>query len=43
MDDPLILTKVDWTYNIQKLLVNLNKLKELGLKFNTENTFFGKP
>ena len=32
MDDILILTKVDWTYNIQKLELTLDKLKEKRLK-----------
>ena len=32
IDDILILTKVDWTYNIQKLELTLDKLKEKILK-----------
>ena len=32
IDDMLVLTKGDWTYDIQKLDLTLNKLKEKGLK-----------
>ena len=42
MDDLLILTKGDWTDTVQKLELSLNKLKEKGLKCNTEKSFFGK-
>ena len=42
IDDILILTKGDWTDNLQKLGSTINKLKEKGLKFNIENSFFGQ-
>ena len=42
IDDLLILTKGDWTYHLKKLELNINKLKESGLKFNMEKSFFGK-
>ena len=36
MDDLLILTKGYWTDDVHKLALTLNKLKEIGLKFNIE-------
>ena len=42
MDDLLILTKVEWKDHVQKLKSTLNKLKEKGLKYNTEESFFGQ-
>ena len=41
IDERLILTKGYWTYNVQKLELTLNTLKEKGLKFNIEKLFFG--
>ena len=38
----LILTGGDWTDHVHKLELNLNKLKESGLKFNTENYSYRK-
>ena len=40
IDDILILTKVCCTDHIQNLELTLNKLKEKGLKFSIENSFF---
>ena len=40
--DLLILSKGDWKYHIQKLEITQNKLKQIWLKINTENYFFGK-
>ena len=42
IDDLLILTKVYWTDNIQKLELTLNKLKGKGHKCNIEKSFFRK-
>ena len=42
IDEILILTKGDWTDNLQKLGSTINKLKEKGLKCNIENSFFGQ-
>ena len=36
----LVLTGVDWTYNVHKLELMINKLKEKGLKYNIERSFF---
>ena len=41
IDELLMLTKVDWTDNVQKLELNLKKLKGKGLKCNIEMYFFG--
>ena len=38
----LILTKGDWIDHVQKLEWTLNKMKEKGLKYNTEKSLFGK-
>ena len=40
IDYLLILTKVYWKYHVQKLELTSNKLKESGLKFSIENSFF---
>ena len=42
IDHLLILTKVEWTYHIQKLELTLNKVKVKGLKCNIEKSFFGQ-
>ena len=42
IDDILILSKGNWTDQIQKLELTLNKLKEKGLKCNIEKAFSGK-
>ena len=42
MDEILILTKGYWTDHVHKLELILNKLKEKGLKYNTERSFFGQ-
>ena len=42
IDDILILTKENWTDNLQKLELMLNKLKGKGLKCNIEKYFFGE-
>ena len=41
IDCLLILTKVYCTDHVQKLELTLNKLKEEGLKCNTEKSLFG--
>ena len=40
--DLFVLKKVYWIYHVYKLELTLNKLKEIGLKYNIENYFFGK-
>ena len=40
MYDLLILSKVDWIYHVQRLLLMFNKMKKRGLKCNTEKSFF---
>ena len=35
----LISTKGYWKYHVQKLELSLNKLKEIGLKWNIEESF----
>ena len=40
--DLLILTKGYWTDHVQNIKLALNKLKGKGLKYNIENSFFGK-
>ena len=35
----LILTKGYWKYHVHKLELSLNKLKEIGLKWNIEESF----
>ena len=42
-DKLLILIKWYWKDNVHKLELTLNKLKEIGLKYNIEKYFFGKP
>ena len=42
IDNLLILTKVDWTYHVQKLDLTLNKLKRKELKCNILKSFIGK-
>ena len=42
MDTLLILTKGDWTTNVQKVEPTLNKLKGRGLICNIKKSFFGK-
>ena len=42
IDNPLILTKGDFTYNLQKIKATLNKMKVSGLKCNIGNPFFGQ-
>ena len=42
IDVIFIFKKVDWTDHVQKLKLTPNKLKEKGLKFNTEKLFFGQ-
>ena len=42
IDDWLILTKRDCMYHVHNLELTLNKLKEIGLKCNIENSFFGQ-
>ena len=42
IDELLILTTGDWTDHVHSLELNLNKLKEKGLKCNIEKVFFGK-
>ena len=42
IDEILILEKCDWKYHVQKTELNLNKLKESGIKCSTEKYFFGK-
>ena len=42
IDENLILTTGDWTDHVHSLELNLNKLKEKGLKCNIEKVFFGK-
>ena len=39
--DLLVLTKLYFTYHVQKSELTLNKLKKKGIKCNTENSFFG--
>ena len=36
----MILTKGYWTDNVDKFELTINKLKEIGLKFNIEKSFF---
>ena len=38
---PFNFDKNDWTDHVEKLELTLNKLKERGLKYNTEKYFFG--
>ena len=38
----LVLTDVDWTYHVHKLELMINKLKEKGLKYKIERSFFGQ-
>ena len=40
IDNLLILTKLYWIDHLHKLELNINKLKESGLKFNIEEFFF---
>ena len=40
IDGLLILTKVYWTDHVHKLELTLNKLKESGLKYDIEKSFF---
>ena len=42
IDGILILTKGDWTDHVHKLELTFNKLKEIGLKCNIEDYFFGQ-
>ena len=38
----LIITKVDWSYNLDKLELTLQNLKDNRLKCNVEKSFFGQ-
>ena len=40
MDEILILTKGNWIDHVHKLELTLNKLKEIGLKYNIEKSLF---
>ena len=42
IDDLMKLTKGYWIYHVHELELTLKKLKEIGLKCNIENYFFGK-
>ena len=42
IDDLLIITKVDWSNNLEKSELTLQKLKDNGLKCNIEKSFFGQ-
>ena len=42
IDDLLILTKGYWPYYVHKLELNLNKLKDTGLKSKNVKFFLGK-
>ena len=40
INDLLIITKVDWSDNLEKLELNLQNIKDNGLKCNVEESFF---
>ena len=40
IDELLILTKRDWTDNVQKIELTLNKMREKGYKCYIEESFF---
>ena len=42
IDDLLVLTKEDWTDNVEKLELTIDELKGKGIKCNIEISFFGK-
>ena len=42
IDDLLIITKFDWSDHLEKLEQKLQKIKDNGLKYNREKSFFGK-
>ena len=42
IDGILILPKGDWPNHVYKLESTLNKLKEIGIKCNIKNSFFGQ-
>ena len=42
IDNLLVLTKGDWTDHVQKLELTPNKLKEKVIKYNIEESLFGK-
>ena len=42
MDDLRIITKGDWSDQLEKMEQTLQNLKENGLKCNTERLLFGK-
>ena len=42
IDDLLISINRDWTDHEHELELTINKLKEKGLKYNIEKSFFGK-
>ena len=41
IDDLLIITKGDWDDHLEKMEWKLHKLKDDGIKGNTEESFFG--
>ena len=42
INDLLIITKLDWSNHLEKLELNLQKLKDNGPKCNIEKSFFGR-
>ena len=42
IDDLLVLTKEDWTDNVEKLELTIDELKGKGIKCNIEISFFGQ-
>ena len=42
IDDLLIITKSDWSYQLDKLEQTLQKLEYIGIKWNIDKSSFGK-
>ena len=42
IDDPLIITKGDWSNHLNKLELVLKNLKDTNIKCNIGKSFFGK-
>ena len=42
IDELLIITRGDWSDNLEKLELNLQKIKDNGLRCNKEKSFFGQ-
>ena len=42
IDDLFVITTGDWSNNVEKLELTIKYLKENGVKFNIEKSFFGQ-